>query len=131
MYLQAHVDVNSGSFALAYPQRTPALVLVDAGLRGYPWSAEWSARGDLLRQEARAGGIPAAKRVWLEHPLFAPAQRNPPVARRLAQIVDDYSGWHFLHPDPEQASMPPTAQRLNELSMCLLVTVCLSSRHSR
>jgi pimeloyl-ACP methyl ester carboxylesterase len=110
-------------FALVYPERTPALVLVDTGLRGLAWSAEASARLDLVWQEARTRGIPAARRSWLEHPFFAPAQHNPQVAARLAQIVDGYSGWHFLHSDPEQASMPPAAQRLHELIMPLLAIV--------
>lgn len=110
-------------FALSHPQRTVALVLVDAGLRGRPWSAEWSARDNLIRQKAQQGGIVAARSAWLDHPLFAPAQRNRLVADRLAQIVDDYSGWHFVHADPEQPPMPPTAQRLHELAMPLLVMV--------
>ena len=110
-------------FALAYPQRTPALVLVDAVLRGHAWSAEGAARDSLVWQEARRGGVAAARRSWLDHPLFAPAQRNHQVAARLAQIVDDYSGWHFVHADPEQAPRPPAAQRLHELTMPLLVMV--------
>jgi pimeloyl-ACP methyl ester carboxylesterase len=110
-------------FALTYPQRTPALVLVDAVLRGHAWSAEGSARDNLVWLEAQAGGIAAAKRSWLEHPLFAPAQRNPLVAAHLAQIVADYSGWHFLRDDPEQAPKPPAAQRLRELTMPLLAIV--------
>jgi pimeloyl-ACP methyl ester carboxylesterase len=110
-------------FALAHPQRTAAVVLIDAGLRGLPWSAEGMARDEQIWEAAQTEGVAAAKRLWLQHPFFAPAQRNPPVAVRLAQIVDGYSGWHFLHPDPEQRPETPTAQRLHELAMPLLAIV--------
>lgn len=42
-------------FALAYPQRTQALVLVDTTLGGYQWSPESTARADQIWQAARAG----------------------------------------------------------------------------
>ena len=58
-----------------------------------------------------------------DHPLFAPAQRQPAVAARLARIVDEYSGWHFVNANPEQALEPPAAQRLPELRMPVLAIV--------
>jgi pimeloyl-ACP methyl ester carboxylesterase len=110
-------------FALSYPQRTRALVLIDTILGGYAWSVEGSARDELVWQEARRAGIPAAKASWLAHPLFAPAMRQPEVAARLTQIIEDYSGWHFVNRNPEQHIQPPAARRLHELTMPLLVIV--------
>lgn len=110
-------------FALTYPRRTQALALVDAVVGGFNWSPEGAARDDLVFQVARASGIAAAKASWLAHPLFAPAQRNPAVAARLARIVDRYSGWHFVNPDPEQRLTPRAATRLAELPMPTLVMV--------
>jgi pimeloyl-ACP methyl ester carboxylesterase len=44
--------------------------------------------------------------------------------RRLAtQIIDDYSGWHFVNKNPEQHLHPPAAQRFHELTMPILVIV--------
>jgi 3-oxoadipate enol-lactonase len=81
------------------------------------------ARADLIWQQAHAGGIPAAKESWLAHPFFAPAQRDPKVAARLARIIDQYSDWHFVNANPEQSLTPPAAGRLAELTMPLLVMV--------
>lgn len=110
-------------FALTYPRRVRALVLIDTVLGGFQWSAESSARDDLVWQHARAGGIAAAKESWLSHPLFVPTQRQSAVAARLAQIVDTYSGWHFVNDNPERGLEPPAAQRLADLSMPVLAMV--------
>jgi 3-oxoadipate enol-lactonase len=110
-------------FALTYPHRTRALVLIDTVLAGFSWSPETSARDGLVWQRAAEAGIPAAKESWLTHPLFAPAQRQPAVAARLGQIVAEYSGWHFVNPNPERGLEPPAAQRLPELAMPVLAIV--------
>ncbi len=110
-------------FALTYPQHTGALVLIDTVLGGFDWSAETNARNGLVWQRASEGGIAAAKQSWLTHPLFAPAQRQAPVAARLADILERYSGWHFVNANPEQSPQPPAAQRLHELRMPLLAMV--------
>jgi pimeloyl-ACP methyl ester carboxylesterase len=99
-------------FALTYPGRTTALALLDTILGGHAWSAEGSGRDALVWQEAARGGIPAARASWLAHPLFAPAMRRPAVAARLHAIIGDYSGWHFVNPNPEQDISPPAAARL-------------------
>ncbi len=110
-------------FALTYPQRARALALIDTVLGGFSWSAEGSARDHLVWEEAARGGIAAARQSWLSHPVFAPAMRQPAVAARLRQIIDDYSGWHFVHANPEQGITSPAAQRLGELALPLLALV--------
>ncbi len=110
-------------FALTYPARATALALIDTVLGGFAWSAEGSARDALVWEEARKGGIAAAKASWLAHPYFEPAMRQPAVTTRLAQIVGDYSGWHFVHDNPELGMAPPAIGRLGELNMPVLVIV--------
>ncbi|HHY56705.1 MAG TPA: alpha/beta fold hydrolase [Chloroflexi bacterium] len=110
-------------FALSYPQRTRRLALIDTILGGHVWSEAGSARDALVWQEAKRGGIPAAKASWLAHPLFAPAMRQPEVAARLTQIIEDYSGWHFVNRNPEQSLQPPALGRLHTLTMPILVIV--------
>jgi 3-oxoadipate enol-lactonase len=111
------------NFTLTYPHRIRALVLIDTALGGFKWSSEASARIGLVWQCAREAGIQAAKNSWLTHPFFAPAQDQPLVAARLAQIVDEYSGWHFVNANPERELEPPAAQRLAELGMPILAIV--------
>jgi pimeloyl-ACP methyl ester carboxylesterase len=83
-------------FALAYPQATRTLIAVDSALSGYRWSRDWRARWHAMADSRDVG---TAKRMWLAHPLFAPANEQPAVAAALAQMVADYSGFHFFHED--------------------------------
>jgi pimeloyl-ACP methyl ester carboxylesterase len=87
---------------LAAPERLQALVLLDALLEGVPWDHE-SAQGMRAIGEAfRSGGRDEAKAAWFRHAFFGPAQRNPEVARRLAEMVGDYSGLSWTSPDPHE-----------------------------
>jgi pimeloyl-ACP methyl ester carboxylesterase len=53
--------------------------------------------------------------------VFGPDIKKTAVATRLTQMINDYSGWHFVHSNPEQGIEPPAAQRLHELQMPVLV----------
>jgi 2-succinyl-6-hydroxy-2,4-cyclohexadiene-1-carboxylate synthase len=118
--LGAAIAVN---FALAYPGRVLSLGLTDAVLHGFRWSAELSAIDGAVWQAVATGGIAAAKERWLNHPLFAPARANPQAASRLARIVSDYSGWHFVNDDPHRQAERPAIDRLGEISVPTLVVV--------
>ena len=108
-------------FALAYPAKTRALIVVDAALGGHAWSEEWSARWKGLRQTARTADAFAANEQWLAHPLVAPAQEQPAVAARLRQMVTGYSGWHWGNRDPQRGSEPPATERLRDITAPTLV----------
>jgi len=89
-------------FAMAYPDRTSALVLVDPALHGWPWSKAFSQSMRELEIVARTQGVEMARQRWLAHPFFLPARERPELAERLAQIVASYSGWSWLQASPEQ-----------------------------
>jgi 3-oxoadipate enol-lactonase len=85
---------------LAAPERVRALVLLDALLDGVPWDPD-SERGlQAVGEGLRSGGLDGAKAAWLRHDLFVPAQRLPDVARRLAEMVGEYSGVNWTSADP-------------------------------
>lgn len=108
-------------FAVTYPDATDTLIPVDAALiGGYQWDQRPSAN---LRKEAQQTGIQGAKTVWLNSALFGPARENPVAAGPLTQIVDDYSGWHFVNNDPGRTAEPPATQRLITISAPTLVIV--------
>jgi hypothetical protein len=52
----------------------------------------------------RSGGLDAARAAWLDHDFFAPAQRLPEVARRLAEMVGDYPGLSWTSADPPRTA---------------------------
>ena len=110
-------------FTLTYPGTVAALVLVDTVLLGFDWSADGEARDGLVWEEAAKGGIPAAKISWLTHPLFTPAQHQSAVAAKLAQIIENYSGWHFVNHNHEHNLHPLAAQRLHEITVPTLAIV--------
>jgi len=105
-------------FALEYPQATHTLIAVDSALSGYRWSDDWRARWQAMEA---TGDAEAAKRLWLAHPLFAPANAQPAVAAALAQMVADYSGYHLLRDDGARAGH--AFRRLEELQMPVLVVL--------
>jgi pimeloyl-ACP methyl ester carboxylesterase len=69
------------------------------------------------------GDVKEAKRIWLGSPLFESANANPAIARRLDEMVGDWSGWQLMnqanHVDPD----PLPAHRLDQLSVPALVIV--------
>jgi pimeloyl-ACP methyl ester carboxylesterase len=105
----------AAGFALAYPDATRSLVLVDAAIPGYRWSPAFGAFLAMLPQHARERGVAAARELWLAADLFAPARERPAVAAKLRAIVADYSGWHWLHRDPERAETPPALERIDQV----------------
>jgi pimeloyl-ACP methyl ester carboxylesterase len=86
-------------FALAYPEMTRSLIAVDSVLSGHHWSEEWDNTVKPIWQVGRAGDVEGARRLWLDHALFAPARERPAVKERLDRIVGEYSGWHWLYRD--------------------------------
>ncbi len=106
------------NFALAYPAATTALIPVASGLDGYEMT-------ELplmpIIETANRDGLQAAKAQWLSHPLLQPAQDNPALVRQLSQMLETYSGWHFLNYNYGESSEPPAIERLDTISVPTLV----------
>lgn len=111
----------AADFAITHPDMTAALVLVDATLGGWRWSARQKQLDAEVWQTARERGLDEAKRAWLAHPLFAPAMQNPLAAAPFTRMVQNWSGWQFLNRDPAIYPAPPAAQRLSEIDAPALV----------
>lgn len=111
------------TFALLYPELTRALILVDAMIDGWGWSSEWNEQTGAVWTAGRTEGVAVAKERWLSLPLFRPALEHPTVARRLSQMVADYSGWHWHNRDPQQRLVPPPIERLSSMMAPTLVIV--------
>ncbi len=108
-------------FALSYPARTTALVAADSALAGFEWTAgrpsAW--HSDL----AATQGVPAARAAWLGCELFQPAAGQAHVAAALRDLVEDYSGWHWLNEHPVIAASRPAIERLHEIACPGLILV--------
>ena len=109
-------------FALEYPEAIDALIPADAVLGGFQWR-EFGESLASVWARATESGVQAAKELWLGLDLFKPAMRKPDVASRLAQMVSDYSGWHFVNDNPLLQLDPPPIQRLDGISAPTLIIV--------
>jgi 3-oxoadipate enol-lactonase len=110
-------------FVLTHPERVRSIALVDAPLGGFPWSSETDAWFADIWNVAAEHGADAARRAWLQCPLFASAREQPHVAAALEGMVRDYSCWHFLHDDPDPGITPNAIERLHEVRAPALVIV--------
>ncbi|MBI3733195.1 MAG: alpha/beta fold hydrolase [Chloroflexi bacterium] len=107
-------------FALAYPRMTDTLIPVDSILGGYRWRHEF---GDSLRTLYSLHDAQAATALWLNDPLFAPANAQPVVGAKLAEIVNEFSGWHWVNNNPWRQPEPPAIERLAEITAPTLVVI--------
>ena len=109
-------------FALAYPKVTDALILAEPILGGFQWQ-EFGVSIAAVWSKAKESGVQAAKELWLSLDLFEPSMKNPDVILHLAQIVSDYSGWHFVNDDPVRPRDTPAIEQLGMISAPTLVII--------
>jgi pimeloyl-ACP methyl ester carboxylesterase len=110
-------------FAVTQPDAPRSIVVIDAVIGGWPWSRAWLEAYSPVIQAGRRGDVAAAKAAWLALPLFSVARENAQTAARVKQMVEDYSGWHFVHPDPERRVAPPALSQLGKIRAPTLAIV--------
>jgi len=120
---------NAINFALAYPEATRSLILVDndvQGAEGLPASTpeEDAAWATIFAALEKGDKRAAAAAVLDLHPLFVVA-RTMPAARNLQiDMFADYSWWHLTGgADPVQVPEVPAAKRLGEIKTPTLVII--------
>jgi pimeloyl-ACP methyl ester carboxylesterase len=109
-------------FAFEHPERVLSVIGIGSALGGTSVDYGPMAAAMIAMQTAASeGDLREAKRIWIESPLFVPANRNPSVAKRLRAMVEDWSGWQMTnqpnHVDPD----PAPARRLDQLAVPALV----------
>lgn len=117
----AHIDLcgmslgggTAISFALDHPDRVRRLILVSPLIAGWSWSEEWIALWKAIGRAARAGDMDAARRLWLDHPLFAEVRGTPEEAT-LRQSIAAFHGQQWIE-DPARPVLPDV-ERLHELA---------------
>jgi pimeloyl-ACP methyl ester carboxylesterase len=109
--------------AAQHPEAVRSLTLADPALDGHIWTDDWLQRWRRMTEAAKRGDLSAAKKLWREHILFAPANAQPHVADLLREMIDRYSGWHLRYPDPGTAPQTSVSQMLPSISIPTLVMV--------
>jgi 3-oxoadipate enol-lactonase len=104
------------NFTLAYPEMVRTLTLMDSALDGYDSEVDWDVH-------AKEEGVEQAKQNWMNHELFTGTKEDPEVIPDLKLMVDDYSGWHWLHKDPQDPEFTNARERLQEIEIPTLIIV--------
>jgi pimeloyl-ACP methyl ester carboxylesterase len=115
-----YVAIN---FAIVYPERTTALIPVDAMIESRSRPKEWTDSFTPIYRKAKEEGIESAKEAWMNHYLLKPASRNPRCAGKLREIVGRYNGWNFVNDDNIIRLNPVQEIRLHEIKVPTLVVV--------
>lgn len=104
--------------AVARPDRVAALVLASPGLPGHRWTTPRP--GDQAAEHARAFGIEAGRRFWLEHELFASTADYPQARAEVERMVAGYAALQWGD-GPQTDPLPPVHERLGEVRAPTLV----------
>jgi 3-oxoadipate enol-lactonase len=102
--------------AVVAPGRVRGLVLLDALLDAVEWDTESETAMATAQTAAVTQGVAAAKAVWLQHPLFAPARRNPAIAARLEHEIERYTCFHWTASDPRAPLEPSPYVYLEQIA---------------
>ena len=86
-------------YALKYPNEVNSLVLISPSLRGVKVNTrEWEAYVEL----GRTGDIEGLRKRILENPTFKDLKEGSKEMELIKEIVNDYSGFHFMNKDPRE-----------------------------
>ena len=108
-------------FALEYPERVLSVIGIGSALGGSRGGLGSMTESVTAMERPPGRDLAEAKRIWIASPLFAPANRDPVIARRLREMVGDWSGWQLTNQPNHVDPNPPSADRIDRLSVPALV----------
>lgn len=106
-------------FCLLHPKRVSGCLLASPGLPGHPWPRE-PRPPDAAKKYAQENGVEAGKQFWLNHPLFASLEDRPKAKAAVADMVKDYTGWHWRENDPQKPA-EDIARMLDQMKVQSLI----------
>ena len=112
-------------FVLNNPEKVISLILPDAamdvpGLKVSEDVITW------IRDTWKTGrekGVEEAKKLWIKGSPLKPAMNNPISASLVKQMIEDYSGWHWVNNDPHTRFVKFPPERLSEIKVPTLILV--------
>ncbi|HQQ94452.1 MAG TPA: alpha/beta hydrolase [Bacteroidia bacterium] len=107
-------------FSLAFPERVNELILVDPSLTGFDFKED--IYGEVFAI-ARAFGAEAGTKAWKAHRLFKHAMNNVQSAEKLNQMLNDYSGWHWVNKNPCDFLDPPAVSQTSKIKAQTLIVI--------
>lgn len=126
--LLEHLDISNTSlvgqsmggeiaidFAIAYPESTHSLVLVDSSLGGHKRAKDYNDLMIELFSKGREEGPEIVLEILLSSALLEAASEKPAVITRFKQILSTYSGWHLVNEDPQRRLPIPAIRQLDKI----------------
>lgn len=107
---------ESLNFALDYPECVISLTLISSSLGGYASTVDWDVK-------AIDQGIANAKHNWLNHEVFKSSKNYPEVFIKLSQMVNNYTGWHWLNSGYRMRPKIAAIERLEAINVDVLIVV--------
>lgn len=119
--------VIATDFALAYPERVSALVLVGPGLSGYSLgSEELASYIEQLTAAFETGDFSAVTEIfarwWCDGPHRTPSQVDPAVRQKVLDMLAG-SGQRWRYYDLARPLEPPAFERLGDINVATLAVV--------
>ncbi len=108
-------------FALKYQECLAKLIIADTVPDGFIPEKDLPLNSNDIMIAARTKGMQAARAAWFDNPLFHSVKSNPQLRNCIWQIIQDYSGWHWVNNDPGLIGAPNAAQRLPEIDTQTLI----------
>jgi pimeloyl-ACP methyl ester carboxylesterase len=106
------------NFALAYPQKTKALILSDVAVDGFSFK---EFKLDAIYDAGKQKGVDTANQLFLDHPIFSSTRSDSAAFHDLRNMILSYSGWQWIHKNPIQGLTPPAIQQLDQIKMPVLI----------
>ncbi len=110
------------NFAIHYPEATAALIPVGPFITGYNWPQLSPFLQEIVKS-VRRGEADRARTLWAKMHWFAFALRNPNVAPRLKQMLEDNSGWFFEKVNPVDWGKEPMTDHFGSINIPTLIII--------
>lgn len=104
------------NFTLSFPEMVRSLTLLGSALDGYASTVDWNVHANEV-------GLDEAKVNWLNHALFIPTQDHLDLIILIKEMLQAYSGWHWINDNLEVPQSINARSRLKELSIPVLIGV--------
>lgn len=104
------------NFALEHPDMIITLSLVSSSLGGYGSTVDWDVK-------VAEQGLEQGKLNWINHPVFSSSKNYPETFENIKNMVNNYSGWHWLNSGFRIRPSTPAIEQIDILSCPVLVVI--------
>ncbi len=110
-------------FAFSRMNMVQSLVLADSSIGSIQPSEEAVSYGSMVPNPRNSDSVKHIKKVWLASNIFRPAMKKKPVAELLVQMVNDYSGYHWIYENPVKYNENEYYRNLEKINRPSLIVV--------